>query len=227
MLLYVYISYHTVPFVLNSPWHHHFLPGIIHIADWYATLCYLAGVDATDTRALQAKLPAIDSLNMWPLLNGSSETSPRELLPLGPDALIWGRWKLLIAPQAPSFWQGPKFPNSSSKEMTQTACQEGCLFDVEQDLTEHHNLYQEHPEIVVKMMKKLEDEQTMFFENKDSFPTSCPILKPDQQCPCWMAHHRYGGFLGPYALLDSPMLVVWKFRMRNLWMETLIFALKN
>jgi len=141
------------------------------------------------------------------MLNGSSG-SPRELLPLGPDALIWGRWKLLIAAQVPSFWQGPKFPNSSSQEITQTACQEGCLFDVEQDPTEHHNLYQEHPEIVVKMKKKLEVEQIHFFENKDSFPSSCPILKTDQQCPCWMAHHRYGGFLGPYALLDSPMLVV-------------------
>lgn len=134
----------------------------------------MAGIDATDTRALQAKLPAIDSLNMWPMLNGSSG-SPRELLPLGPDALIWGRWKLLIAAQVPSFWQGPKFPNSSSQEITQTACQEGCLFDVEQDPTEHHNLYQEHPEIVVKMKKKLEDEQIHFLKTRILFPAVVPF----------------------------------------------------
>ena len=40
------------------------IDGYIHIADWYATFCYLAGVDPTDERAAEVKLPPIDSLNM-------------------------------------------------------------------------------------------------------------------------------------------------------------------
>ena len=51
--------------------------GYIHIADWYATFCNLAGVDPTDERAAEAKLPPINSLNMWPMISGQNMTSPR------------------------------------------------------------------------------------------------------------------------------------------------------
>ena len=44
--------------------------GYIHLTDWYATFCYLAGVDPTDEEAAKAKLPPIDSMNMWPLISG-------------------------------------------------------------------------------------------------------------------------------------------------------------
>ena len=40
-------------------------PGIIHISDWYHTFCKLAGVSPTDERAREAKLPTIDSQNVW------------------------------------------------------------------------------------------------------------------------------------------------------------------
>ena len=39
--------------------------GYIHMADWYSTLCALAGVDLKDEAAAQAKLSPIDSMNMW------------------------------------------------------------------------------------------------------------------------------------------------------------------
>ncbi len=51
--------------------------GYMHIADWYSTFCALAGVDPTDESAAKAKLPPIDSLNMWPLISGENLTSPR------------------------------------------------------------------------------------------------------------------------------------------------------
>ena len=38
--------------------------GYIHLADWYATLYGLAGVDPTDEEAAKAKLPPIDSLDL-------------------------------------------------------------------------------------------------------------------------------------------------------------------
>eukprot|EP01083_Nonionella_stella_P212107 766306_1 len=44
--------------------------GIMHIADWYATFCAIAGVDANDYDAVQANLPNIDGINMWPLISG-------------------------------------------------------------------------------------------------------------------------------------------------------------
>eukprot|EP01084_Bolivina_argentea_P227470 384160_1 len=49
------------------------LNGMMHIADWYATFCHLAGnINPTDKRAAKYNLPAIDSMNMWPFLMGQN-----------------------------------------------------------------------------------------------------------------------------------------------------------
>jgi arylsulfatase I/J len=48
--------------------------------DWYATFASLAGVDPTDEKAAKAGLPPIDSVNLWPLLSGNTEKSPRDHL---------------------------------------------------------------------------------------------------------------------------------------------------
>ena len=69
--------------------------GYIHIADWYATFCYLAGVDPTDQKAAEAKLPPIDSLNMWPMISGQNATSPRVDIPASYSTLISGDYKIL------------------------------------------------------------------------------------------------------------------------------------
>eukprot|EP00658_Telonema_sp_P-2_P047968 TRINITY_DN3650_c0_g2_i2.p1 TRINITY_DN3650_c0_g2~~TRINITY_DN3650_c0_g2_i2.p1 ORF type:complete len:447 (+),score=97.73 TRINITY_DN3650_c0_g2_i2:191-1531(+) len=53
------------------------LDSYIHIADWYGTLCHLAGVNATDERAQAAGLPGVDSINHWPLLIGQTKTAAR------------------------------------------------------------------------------------------------------------------------------------------------------
>ena len=175
--------------------------GIIHIADWYGTLCSLAGIDAFDDRAAAAGLPPVDSLNVWPYLTGTSARSPRSTVPVGKSCLISENWKLITAATQPGFWQGPRFPNSSSVELQAPACSGGCLFDVEQDPTEQVNLYQERPDVVESMSSQLEELKEAFFENNDKFVKSCP--ENVINCACWLAHHRYGGFLGPYALLDG------------------------
>ena len=65
----------------------------IHLADWYATLCGLAGVDPTDEEAAKAKLPPIDGLDIWPLISGQNITSPRTDIPTSYDTLISGGYK--------------------------------------------------------------------------------------------------------------------------------------
>ena len=45
-----------------------------------------------------------------------------------------------------------------------------------------------------------------FFTNKDSFTNDCPAdLDPEKDlgCACWMAKNRYGGFMGPFAMLEK------------------------
>ena len=42
-----------------------------------ATFCGLAGVAVHDAAAEEAKLPPVDSLDLWPMLSGVNLTSPR------------------------------------------------------------------------------------------------------------------------------------------------------
>ena len=37
----------------------------IHLAHWYTTFCYLAGIDPTNEEAAKAKLSPIDSINIF------------------------------------------------------------------------------------------------------------------------------------------------------------------
>ena len=55
---------------------------LIHVADWYATLCGLANVDSHDSSAAAAGLPALDSVDQWPVLStagaGAQGSGPRK-----------------------------------------------------------------------------------------------------------------------------------------------------
>lgn len=55
-------------------------PGLVSIADYYATAAAFAGVDPTDHRAAAAKLPPIDSLSMKDYFTGKNKTSPRTFI---------------------------------------------------------------------------------------------------------------------------------------------------
>lgn len=74
--------------------------GLMAAWDWYSTYAHLAGVDPTDHKAAAAGLPPIDSYNLWPLLSGLSQVSPRTELPIGSEGqlggLIRGEYKLLL-----------------------------------------------------------------------------------------------------------------------------------
>jgi arylsulfatase A-like enzyme len=60
--------------------------GMIHIADWYATLAKLAGVDPEDIEAVDSfpPRPPIDGVDIIPLILGNipPENSPRYEIPL-------------------------------------------------------------------------------------------------------------------------------------------------
>jgi hypothetical protein len=60
------------------------ITGLVAGWDWYATWAHLAGVDdITDHRAAKANLPVVNSINMWPLLSGSTKASPRTQVAIG------------------------------------------------------------------------------------------------------------------------------------------------
>merc|ERR1711934_775430 len=69
------------------------LEGIIHIADWYGTLCGLAGVSPQDAEAEASGLPPVDSFDMWPMLSGENKTSPRETILVTSELILHNQWK--------------------------------------------------------------------------------------------------------------------------------------
>ena len=58
--------------------------GLITSWDWLRTFTAVAGLkNVTDERARKAGLPAIDSLNAWPLISGENMSSPRTRIFIG------------------------------------------------------------------------------------------------------------------------------------------------
>lgn len=110
--------------------------------DFFATSCFLAGVDPADSMAAAAGLPPVDSINLWPYLTGINTTRPRTEVQVGNayvgdhvvgvstpaqtviSAIVSDQrdaagatgtiWKYMVGRVAGNFWMGPQFPNASS-----------------------------------------------------------------------------------------------------------------
>jgi len=182
--------------------------GLVHGADWLATICGLMGAaDACreDARARAAGLPALDSLDLWPLLSGANGTSPRTEVPVGPSALVSGRYKLLLGKQAGAGWDGPLFPNASSPsndphgEVLDCGAT-GCLFNVGgDDAGEHADLAASLPAVAAALRARLAELAKGFFTNADGAPRlRCAhnaSLSLEKECACDRAERLCGGFM--------------------------------
>eukprot|EP00730_Choanoeca_flexa_P004719 TRINITY_DN11782_c0_g1_i1.p1 TRINITY_DN11782_c0_g1~~TRINITY_DN11782_c0_g1_i1.p1 ORF type:complete len:519 (+),score=67.23 TRINITY_DN11782_c0_g1_i1:149-1558(+) len=136
--------------------------GYIHVADWYATVCDVAGVDPTDNAP---GVPPSDSLSMWPMLSGQNSTGPRLDVPLNylnatlgfNAALIRGDYKIVIGNQGHTgLWWGPDYPNSTVKvNATDPGCPDGCLFDIIKDPSEYSDIKQEQPDVYRELYEAL------------------------------------------------------------------------
>lgn len=149
--------------------------GLMHISDWYPTLCGLAGVDANDTGP--GRVP-VDGRDVWPyLLSRGNDSSPHEYVILGMNNGTNGGllrndgYKIIVGPQIMPFWWGPDFPNKTENctgpelagpslhfipPIVPTSCPVACnntpcLFNVFDDPTEHHDLSSSHPLLLDEM----------------------------------------------------------------------------
>lgn len=171
----------------------------------------MVGVDATDTNAAKYGLPPIDSLNIWPLISGENETSPRTELPVNGDALIEGDYKYIAGKPDYASWPGERYPNTSSTippliQQITMDCTKGCLFNIggneTGDWTEHINIADQNPQKVQSMAARLAELEKGFFENNEKGENSCPA-NVNVTCACWMAMNHWGGYFGPYQYLDN------------------------
>merc|ERR1712130_893480 len=78
-----------------------------------------------DHKAKLAKLPPIDSMNLWPYLSGQADNSPRTEVFADPGVLIVGDWKIIGANEKNATsqrgldvfvacWMGPQYPNATA-----------------------------------------------------------------------------------------------------------------
>ena len=180
-------------------------PGLVHCADWLATLCGLAGgANCTaDARAAAAGLPAIDSLDMWPLLSGANATSPRTEFAASAHTLVTPRFKLIEGAASSASWQGVLWPNASSPERLINPvvldCSSGCLFDVAADPGEHDNVAAEHPAELAAMRARLAAWRSTFYSNNESAVCLNASLPIEHTCACAAGAATWRGFFGPYA----------------------------
>eukprot|EP00756_Hemistasia_phaeocysticola_P025858 Hpha_TRINITY_DN16029_c0_g1::TRINITY_DN16029_c0_g1_i1::g.119284::m.119284/K01135/ARSB; arylsulfatase B len=178
--------------------------------DWYATFAGLAGEDPTDHRAAAAGLPPIDGMDMWPLLSGATDESPRTEIELGDSTqggydsgatlvggLISGQYKIILGSESMAGWTGPVFPNTSttwnpsnSKENCGNTTADGCLFDIIADPTEHNNIAATQPDVFHRLLARVAELQKNVFS---------PIRGQDDPRACELAMGRYGGFWGPFV----------------------------
>ena len=176
---------------------------LIHVADWYATFCTLAGVDPMDKAAAAAKLPPIDSMNMWDLVSGKNMTSPRMDVVLGIQGrlekdmmngwgLVSGDYKILVGRVTNAGWTGPQYPNQTNPAGGIEAvenCNEGCLFNIKEDPEERNNLNHTMTDKLKEMQMKLKNHFSTFFN---------PDRGHVDPKACETAINQYGGFWGPW-----------------------------
>ena len=120
---------------------------LMALADIYATLCEVAGVDPTDEIAAAAvpPVPPIDSLSLWPLLSGQNRTGARGEYINGGVYIRADGMKLLTGKAIKdAVWTGTVYPNTSTdyddQSNTKADCSHGCLYNVSADMGEHTDL---------------------------------------------------------------------------------------
>ena len=89
--------------------------GLMHISDWYVTFSEMLGVDPHDYAAVELGIPDVDGYNMWPLIAGDVDESPRYELIMNKNTLIQGEYKLITGSSTKyAIWQSAIFPNAST-----------------------------------------------------------------------------------------------------------------
>ena len=91
--------------------------------------------------------------------NFCSPTRSRCVFAQGGSMIVEGGWKIILGKQNPDWWYGPYAPNCTSAGTNgdhPDNCDEGCLFNIEQDVGEHVNLRTMEPSRFAMLKTKLE-----------------------------------------------------------------------
>jgi len=141
---------HRIPLVVRWPGH-------VKPASTSGQIVSLVDLMATCADILGAKLPpnsGEDSVSLLPAMLGTDTGPLREAVVFhsinGSFAIRQGRWKLELCPDSGG-WSVPKPGSKEAKSLPSVQ-----LYDMDKDIGERTNEYQQHPEIVAQLTKLLE-----------------------------------------------------------------------
>eukprot|EP01064_Diplonema_japonicum_P015358 TRINITY_DN23085_c0_g1_i1.p2 TRINITY_DN23085_c0_g1~~TRINITY_DN23085_c0_g1_i1.p2 ORF type:complete len:150 (+),score=19.01 TRINITY_DN23085_c0_g1_i1:355-804(+) len=149
---------------------------------------------------------------MWPMLSGENTTSPRTEIPLSVTALsqweeggfptgqglIVGEYKVVFDNKNDGFWTSPQYPNQTTQcgSTTNPGCPQGCLFNINSDPSEYHDLRTMQPAIFASLTARL---QALSHE---VFQTTYPLNFNSSKCiPQAQAVQQHHGFSAPQCIL--------------------------
>lgn len=128
----------------------------MHVADWYPTVCGLAGADPTDdVKGSDGVVHGIDGKDQWAQLTQGSMVQPHDYIPLAYHTILQPStgWKLVFNNGASSFWWTPN--GTKVGEKTAVGClQPGCLFNITADPGERVDVSATNPGIVQALIKQ-------------------------------------------------------------------------
>ena len=153
----------------------------MHVADWYPTLCGLAGADPTDdVKGLDGVVRGIDGKDQWAQLTQGSMVQPHDYLPLEFDTIIQPStgWKL-VSPTHGSMWWTP---NGTAYGENDPMCKKTlCLFNITADPCERVDLSAANPGIVKALLKQSNSYQSI--GSNYAYNTSLYEPMPNQSDP--------------------------------------------
>lgn len=170
---------------------------LIAIADWYATLCGLAGGTSctTDESATADGLPDVDSIDQWPVLSGATAQSVRTTLFVDADLL----YDLDDEGQLWKLYQNASEADTCSMQGIHYSCSNAIggvfLFELTSDPSETNNLADLYPDRVESMQLQLANEP---FMEKVQYKNAVGYLPDEDMVPwCAKASVVSGGNLSP------------------------------
>ena len=117
------------------------------------------------------------------------------LLDLRGDADTPGLWKLLVGNVPMAAWQSESFPNRSTGNFPNEDCGAGgCLFELQSDPSEHHDVAQEQPALVARLKSAIAAAQETVFS---------PDRGAQDPQSCVQAMTKWGGFWGPWVVVPT------------------------
>ena len=126
----------------------------MHVADWYPTLCGLAGADPTDdVKGSDGVVRGIDGKDQWAQLTQGSMVQPHDYIPLAFKTILEPStgWKLVFDP-GHSWWWTPN--GSHAAGALPAACKTPCLFNITADPGERIDVSAANPDIVKALTKQ-------------------------------------------------------------------------